>query len=159
MSGERSDHTLQPTALVHEAWVKVTDGAGEYAVSFQDAEHAIRVLTRAMRRVIVDHARSKQSLKRAGDAARETVASETVAAYERQGLDLVEFDDLLSQLAETDEQLAALVELRTIGGLTMEEAARALGISLATAERRARVARAWLERRLFEGQPGVRKSA
>lgn len=147
MAGERPDHTLQATALAHEAWMRIGIPDPGEAAPFRDAEHAVKTLTRTMRRILVDHARARSAQKRAGDAA-VGVDSSTVAAYARRGLDLVELDDLLSSLATSDEELATLVELRTIGGLSVAESARVLGVSLATAERRLAVARAWLARKL-----------
>lgn len=144
MNRERGDHTLQATALVHEAWVRLTQNAsGEY----EDTGHFLRLAARAMRNVLVDHARSRNAEKRGGGAGRKPL-DELVDALESESLDLVEVNAALERLSEVDEPLARLVELRFFAGLSIEEAARALETSTATVERRWRIARMWLRREL-----------
>ena len=142
MSRERVGHTLQPTALVHEAWVRLLGPAGTPA--FVSREHFLRTASQVMRRVLVDHARGRNALKRGGGSAQSIELDEVLDGYEAAGTDVVELDDALNELAKTDPELAKVVELRTFGGLTMDEVAAALGVSKATAERRARMARIWL---------------
>lgn len=147
MAGERSSHTLQATALVHEAWIRLlgTDGSAGSA-GFEGRAHFLRAASRVMRRVLVDHARSRNSSKRAGG--HQVPMDQLALAFEEGTGDLVDLDEALVDLGEEDPELAELVELRFFGGASMEEAARAAGVSLTTAERRWRIARAWLASRL-----------
>ncbi|QDV07742.1 RNA polymerase sigma factor [Planctomycetes bacterium Poly30] len=148
MSHERGDHTLQPTALVHEAWIRLfhrEDGAVPLQVGSRD--HLVRLVARTMRRVLVDHARAKKTAKRGGSS-RSLELDEVVARFDESGTDLVEFDDALKVLMSSDDELAQVVELKIFGGLSMEEIASVLGVSLATAERRWRVAKLWLLEKL-----------
>ena len=145
---ERPDHTLQPTALGHEAGMRLVAPDGT-TPSFADREHVLRTVARTMRRILVDHARAKRSEKRGDGRARSAGELDRIAdAFREQGSDGVELDDALAALADTDEELARIVELRTFGGLTMDETARAVGMSKATAERRWAVAKMWLSRAL-----------
>ncbi len=147
MGQERADHTLQPTALVHEAWIRLF-GTTQAPDSFRDRQHVLRVVARTMRRILVDHARARRTEKRGGGEATNIEIEGLVQAYEDQGTDLVELDDALATLSETDEELVRVIELKTFGGLSMGEIADALGVSKATAERRWQVARLWLMRAL-----------
>ena len=143
MRRERGDHTLQPTALVHEAWVRIA--GSEQAPAWNDREHFLRIAARAMRRVLVDHSRGKRAreLKESG----ERVPLDAVLdACEERAPDLEQLDEALGRLEQVDESLAQLVELRFFAGLTLAEAAGALGVSTPTAERRWRTARLWLHR-------------
>lgn len=147
MARERAAHTLQPTALVHEAWMRLLGNQveGDSGPSFNGREHFLRTAAQVMRRVLVDHARARRADKRGGQDLGERVELDQICTrFEDQGTGLIELDDALVELAATDEQLARIVELRTFGGLTMPEVASTLGVSLATAERRAKVARLWL---------------
>ncbi|MEM9799721.1 MAG: ECF-type sigma factor [Planctomycetota bacterium] len=154
MARERIGHTLQPTALVHEAWVRLL-GAEGGAKGFEGREHFLRAAAQVMRRVLVDHARARNAEKRGGGPGNAVELDDVVERFEAQGTDLVELDDALSELDRVDSELARIVELRTFGGLTMDDVARSLGVSKATAERRARVARMWLARALgFGAGPG-----
>lgn len=149
MAGERSSHTLQATALVHEAWMRLLGSEPRRLggqAGFEGRDHFLRAASRVMRRVLVDHARQRSASKRAGGA-RMPLDHLTLAFEEGTG-DLVDLDGALAELAEEDPELADLVELRFFGGASMEEAARAARVSLTTAERRWRIARAWLARRL-----------
>jgi RNA polymerase sigma factor (TIGR02999 family) len=142
MRGERAGHTLQPTALVHEAYVKLVD----QRLSWKDRAHFFGVAARAMREVLVDHARRRNARKRAAgvrvplESAQPAVATHT--------LDLIALDEALHRLANLDERQARLVELRVFAGLTVEEAGNVLDCSPATASRDYRHAEAWLRREM-----------
>jgi RNA polymerase sigma factor (TIGR02999 family) len=146
MSGERAGHTLQPTALVNEAWMRMIR---QQDVDWQDRDHFLRLAARTMRRVLVDHARARGRAKRGGDRVRCDLEGDLVSVRGDSQL-LVEFDEALAQLEAMDEQLARIVELRFFGGHTIEEAARLLGVSHGTVERGWSVARLWLARSLDE---------
>lgn len=138
---ERPDHTLQPTALVHEAYLKLAGGA---ARSFSDRGHFFRVAARAMRQVLVDHARARRTAKR-DDAAAGSLLTEPAGP----GLDdLLAVDSALEKLAAVDARQARVIELRFFAGLGIEETATALGISPATVKRDWVVARAWLQQEI-----------
>ena len=136
-------HTLQATALVHEAYLRLS-GRGP---AFEDRLHFFRVAARAMRGVLVNHARDRARLKRGGDRARVTLGLGE-SAVEGQLTDLLDLDAALDELTRKDEELARIVELRFFSGLTVDETAEVLGISTPTAERRWRVARAFLRRHM-----------
>jgi len=144
MRDQRAQHTLQPTALVHEAWLRLA-GAGDDRPRTRGQFFALAA--RAMRSVLVDHARRKGAAKRGGDA-RRLLLEDVVLRARSGGLDLVELDDALADLAEVDEQAARVVEQRFFGGLTHEEIAALAGVSLSTVERRWRLARVFLFDRL-----------
>jgi RNA polymerase sigma factor (TIGR02999 family) len=152
MRGQGADHTLQATALVHEAWMKLVDGPGRE--SWESRRHFFAVAASAMRSVLVDHARARRALKRGGTDRGRVPLDDVVDRAEESVRDVLEFDDALETLAGTDPDLAKLVELRFYAGLTMEEAAGALGVSKPTAERRWSVARALLWERLKDGGEG-----
>lgn len=142
--------SLQPTALVHEVYLRLAGGEG---VQWNDRAHFFAVASRAMRQIVVDAARRRESLKRGGA---EVLVSldDAIAADadgERRDVDVVALDRALERLAEADESQARLVELRFFGGLTLEEIAAVSNISHATVKRRWRLARAWLFRELTEG--------
>ena len=143
MAGQRGDHTLQPTALVHEAWIKLV-GQGK---EFEGREHFLAVSARAMRSILVDHARARASEKRGGALERAplTALHDTPAPEPEQVLAV---DGALERLAEFDERLARVVELRWFGGLEVAEAAAVLRVSESTLARDWRAARAWLHREL-----------
>ena len=142
LSQERAGHTLQPTALVHEAYMKLVD----QRVSWQNRAHFFAVAAQAMRRVLVDHARGHLAQKRGGAQERVTLsAAEGLAAPE---VDLIALDSALEKLAALDPRQSQIVELRYFGGLTNEETAEALGISPATVKREWTVAKAWLRKAL-----------
>ena len=140
MRGERADHTLQSSALVNEAYLRLADHKN---IDWQNRAHFFGVAAQAMRRVLVDHARSRKGLKRGGDALK-VALDDAVDVAEKQAVELVALDDALRALAAFDERKSRVVELRYFGGLTAEEAAEVLGVSLATVEREWRTARAWL---------------
>ncbi|MFQ5655061.1 MAG: sigma-70 family RNA polymerase sigma factor [Planctomycetota bacterium] len=137
---EQVGHTLQPTALVHEAYLKLVN---HHNVEFQSRRHFVAVAARAMRQVLVNHAEHRRAAKRGGGWGRVEL-DDTLSLYEDRSVDLLELDEALDRLAGLDEKQAKLVELRFFGGLTVEETARVLGLSRRTAEREWTMARAWL---------------
>ena len=151
MKGQSSDHTLQATALVHEAWMKLVDGEGQS--SWESRRHFFGLAASAMRSVLIDHARARRALKRGGSSHERVPLDDVMDRAEESVHDVLEFDEALDALAETDPDLAKLVELRFYAGLTMEAAAAALGVSKPTAERRWTVARALLWDRLRGSEP------
>lgn len=141
---ERDGHTLQPTALVHELYIRFVD---QRSVDWNDRTHFFAVAANVMRRILVDHARRRNSAKRGGSMTPVTIgAALGVAAEEK--LDVVALDVALENLEAIFPQQARIVELRFYGGLTIEETATALGISPATVSREWTMARAWLRRAL-----------
>jgi RNA polymerase sigma factor (TIGR02999 family) len=152
MRGERSGHTLDPTALVHETWLRL---AGQERVGFAQRAQFFAAAAALMRRILVDHARARRRLKRGGDAARGELADGldgVLVAFEQRAGDLLELEEALEELGAIDARLARLVELRFFAGLEMRATAEALAISLRQAERDWTLARAWLRRRLDEGR-------
>lgn len=144
MRGERPEHTLQTTAVIHEAYLKLID---QRAVDWQSRAHFFAVASQLMRRILVDHARGRAAEKRGGGALH--VALDTVAVVSSEpDTDLVALDDALERLAALDPQQARIVELRFFGGLTIDEAAAVTGISPATVKREWATAKAWLYRSL-----------
>lgn len=141
MASERDDHTLQATALVHEAYLRL---AGPGQKPWNDRAHFFRTAARAMRAVLVDHARAKRAEKRGGGAAPVELEEGALALPSDEGPDVLELDETLARLAERDEQLGKIAELHFFGGLTHEEVASTLGVSVRTVERGWRTARAWL---------------
>jgi RNA polymerase sigma factor (TIGR02999 family) len=143
MRGERRDHTLQTTALVNEAYLHLIDLS---RVRWQDRVHFFAMSARLMRRILVDHARSRQFAKRGGGA-RKLSIDEGQVTVER-GLDLVALDDALTVLAALDHRRSQVVEMRFFAGLSVDETAEALRISPETVMRDWRAAKAWLRREL-----------
>lgn len=143
LARERRNHTLQSTEIVHEAFVRLigTD------VPWQDRAHFLAVAARTMRRLLVDHARTRGREKRGGDLARVTLQPYDASA-EPVSEEMLTLDHALSALAEQDERAASVVELHHFGGLTYDEVGEALGVSAATVKRDLRVARAWLRREM-----------
>ena len=150
MQAERSGHTLQPTALVHEAFVRLI-GADD--LQFRSRLHFKAVAARAMRRVLINHARDREAIKRGGPDRAMVALDEALAEVEHRVVDVLSLDEALERLAARSERQAELVELRFFGGLTMEEAAESLGISLTTAKADWTIARAWLGRELSDQDP------
>ena len=144
MSRERPGHTLQTTALVNEAYVRLIDWKN---VRWQSRAHFFAVGAQLMRRVLVDFARDRQYLKRGGDARRVSL-SEAVALTAKRGTNLVALDEALSALAKVDERKAQVVEMRFFGGLSVEEVAEVLKVSEETVVRDWRLAKVWLRREL-----------
>ncbi len=149
---QRADHTLQPTALVHEAYAKMVkaDGAADSRDQWTSRAHFFAVAAKAMRQVLSNHARDRNAAKRGGDRRRITL-SEHVAVSNERDIDLLTLDEALAALAELDERQARIVELRFFGEVTAEEIGHVLGLSVSTVEREWRMARAWLSGRLREG--------
>lgn len=145
MAAERLDHTLEPTALVHETYLKLVRQAG---VPWQNRAHFFGVAARLMRQILVDHARVHGAQKRGGGRPRLTLDSALAAAAGRNEVELLALDGALEELSRIDEAQGRIVELRFFGGLSVAETAEALGISQATVKRDWAVARAWLFRRL-----------
>ncbi|MCI0589256.1 MAG: ECF-type sigma factor [Planctomycetes bacterium] len=144
LSRERGGHTLQPTALVHEAWLRLVD---QSQVGWKGEAHFLGVAAMAMRRVLVDHARAKKAEKRGGGRERVELDAELPLDLGEE-IDLVALDRALEELAARSERQVRVVELRFFGGLDMKKVAETLGIALRTAEEDWRVARAWLSWRL-----------
>src|SRR6185295_18307591 len=141
---ERVGHTLQTTALIHEAYVRLVD---QRNVQWQNRAHFFGIAAQLMRRILVDHARTKKRVKRGGSDVKVSLADATIAVKE-QDLDVVALDEALTRLAEIDEQQSRVVELRFFSGLTVEETAEVMGISPATVKRDWSMAKAWLHREL-----------
>jgi RNA polymerase sigma factor (TIGR02999 family) len=149
MRRERRSHTLQTEALVHEAYLRLLDGQ---PIPSESRAHFIAVAARLMRQILVDYARSHNAAKRGpGQKVELTVGIE---AARTPRTDVVALDDALAALAQRDTQQSRIVELRFFGGLTIEEAAEALGISPATVKRDWKMARAWLSREMKKGRHG-----
>jgi RNA polymerase sigma factor (TIGR02999 family) len=149
LRSERAGHTLQTTALVHEAYLKLI---GDDPRRFTDRVHFLAVAARVMRQVLVDYARSRATTKRAGDSALPPPARLRVEG--ESGIELVELLDLdlaLDGLAAEDQQLARLIEMRYFGGMTAEDTAEALGLSVHVVRHDLQLAQAWLRRRLDRG--------
>lgn len=152
MRRERSDHTLQPTALIHEAYLLLVD---QSRVEWQSRAHFFGVAARLMRNITLNHARHHRTAKRGGGmltVALDEAPEDRLARV--QAVEVLALDEALGRLAELDSQQARIVELRFFGGLTIEEAAVVLGISSATVKREWRLARAWLRRELREREDG-----
>jgi RNA polymerase sigma-70 factor, ECF subfamily len=144
LRGERPDHILQTTALVHEAYIRLIDSQN---VQWQDRAHFFAISAQLMRRILVSHARSQLAAKRGGRGYRLTLseaADLSVEPSQERDLDIVALDNALNRLAARDERKSKIVELRYFGGLSLEETAEVLGISPGTIKREWRMARAWL---------------
>ena len=151
MKQERAGHTLQPTALVNELYLKLM---GNAPVPWQDRAHFLAVASQQLRRILVDHARERRAAKRGGGAQATTLVegSSVEPPFEESLLDL---HQALDELSALDSRVAQGVELRYFGGLSEKEAAEVLGISIATLKRDWATGRAWLVNRLAWGNPGV----
>jgi RNA polymerase sigma factor (TIGR02999 family) len=142
MRSERAGHTLQATALVNEAYVRLVD----IDVAWQDRAHFFAVAARLMRRMLVDHARSHQRVKRDGGA--KVTLDRALEVPSGSTTELLTLDEALSRLAEVDQRKSDIVELHFFGGLSNDDVAEALGISRATVQRELRLAKAWLAHEL-----------
>jgi len=152
LSREEPSHTLQSTALVHEAYLRLVD---QNRVQWQNRAHFFAIAGQLIRRILVDHARRRHAGKRGG-AAPSLVLDESLAAPSSNPVDLVALDDALNDLSALDVQQARVVELRFFAGLTIAESAEALGISPTTVQREWTIARAWLYRYLhFSNNPSA----
>lgn len=143
MRRERQEHTLQATALVNEAYIRLVD----MKVSWQDRAHFFAVAARLMRRLLVDHARAHHRAKREGEAAKISL-EDAAEVSSSPALNVLAVDEALTRLAEFDPRKSEILELRYFGGLNNEEVAEALNISRATVQRDLRLAKAWLNREL-----------
>jgi RNA polymerase sigma factor (TIGR02999 family) len=149
MRGQPDGHTLQTTALVHEAYLRLVDReVGPESVVWQSRAHFFAVAARAMRSVLVDHARARRAAKRGGGRRRLEVTVAPDGADQERNIDVIALDEALGRLAEMDQRKVRLVELRFFTGLGIEDAAEVLGISPATVKREWSMARAWLRREL-----------
>ena len=137
---ERQGHTLQPTALVHEAYIRLVD---QTRVEWQNRAHFFGVAAQMMRRILVDHARGQAAEKRGGDVQKISL-DENIDVSALRASELVALDEALERLAAIDPQKGRLVELRFFGGLSVEETAEVLGVSAPTVKRQWRMAKAWL---------------
>jgi len=146
---ERPGQTLQPTALVHEAYLRLMKDRPD---RWQNRAHFCAIAAHSMRQILIEKARARGAAKRGGARPRVTLDEGLVGTDER-SIDLVALDEALERLAAIDAEQARLVELRFFGGLTVEETAEALGISPATVKRHWTVARAWLARELSGSPP------
>jgi RNA polymerase sigma factor (TIGR02999 family) len=144
---ERPGHTLQPTALVHEAYMRLVD---QRQVDWRNRAQFLGLAAEMMRRILVNHARDRRASKRGGADVRVTL-EDGIAAAAAPDPDLVALDDALRTLAEVDPRKAQIVELRYFGGLTTKEVAEVTGVSVATVERDWTTARTWLHRALSKG--------
>ena len=145
LARERPDHTLQPTAVVHEAWLKLLGDSGPDCPS---SGHFFALASKIMRSLLVDHARRQRAAKRGGDRARVTLERVDAAGGSAPPLDVLDLHGALEDLSALDEELGRLVELRFFGGLTMSAIAEVLDLPLRTVERRWTVASAWLREAL-----------
>jgi len=149
MARERPGHTLQATALVNEAYLRLIDAS---EANFQDRAHFFGMCAQLMRRILVDWARSHRSLKRGGDMLPVQLEEALVVSPESE-VDLVGLDDALKALEAVDPRKSRVVELRFFGGLSVEETAAALKVSVETVMRDWRLAKSWLRRELNPGKP------
>ena len=150
LSGERPNHTLQTTALVHEAYLKLFDGAER---RFTDEVHFLAVASRVMRQVLVDYARARAAQKRSGGVGGNLHWTASLEVKSDEGIELIELIELdaaIQALAAEDESLARLIEMRYFGGMTAEETADALGLSVHVVRHDLRFAQAWLRRKLTQ---------
>lgn len=148
---ERPDHTLQTTALVHEAYLKMVD---QREARWQNRAHFFAVAAMAMRRILVNHAKSARRIKRGGGRGRVPLDEAAVVAPEAD-VDLVALDEALTRLAAFDERKSRIVELRFFGGMSVEETAEVLAIGPATVKRDWALAKAWLLREITKGDTGA----
>ena len=146
---DRGDHTLQPTALVHEAYLRLL---GQRAVDWQNRTHFFALAARMMRRILVDYARTRAAAKRPDPTLRVTLDGDLASVAPR-GCDLLLLDEALSELAHLDARQGSFVELCYFAGLTEEEVASTMSVSRSTVARELRNAKAWLYRRMTSGRP------
>jgi RNA polymerase sigma factor (TIGR02999 family) len=148
LRSERREHTLQPTALVNEAYLKLVR---QRNIQWQNRAQFFGVAAQLMRRILVDHARANYADKRGGD--RVNVSLKNIGAFGTQPTtDVLALHDVLNRLAEIDPDQSRIVELRFFGGLTIEEAAEVMQVSHSTVEREWKIAKAWLKRELTKGE-------
>jgi RNA polymerase sigma-70 factor (ECF subfamily) len=146
---ERHGHTLQPTALVHEAYLRL---AGDNQIAWQNRAHFFGMAAQVMRHILVDHARTNQAAKRPGGAALRVTLDDRIGAAQPRDCELLLLDQALDELAQRDPRQGRIVELRYFGGLSEQEVAHVLSLSRATVTRDWQTARAWLYRRITGGR-------
>ena len=146
MRSERPDHTIEPTALIHEVYLKLVD---QRTAEWNDRMHFFAFASQLIRRILIDHARAKNATKRGGDRLRVPLAPEHALADSPE-LDLIALDEALRDLARLDERQARVVELRYFGGCTIDEIAEYLGVNSRTIDRDWTAAKAWLYTRLVD---------
>jgi len=144
---ERSDHTLQPTALVHEVYLRLTDQA---SIHWQNRAHFLGIAARMMRRILINHAIAHSAAKRGGPDAVRLQFDDALDFYQQRDVSLVAVDAALHRLEELDKRQAQIVEFRFFGGLTVEEIAKVLEIAPITVKREWATAKLWLQRELSE---------
>jgi RNA polymerase sigma factor (TIGR02999 family) len=148
LSGERSDLTLQPTALVHRAYLKLT---GQVRVPWKNRAHFFAIAATIMRRILIDDARRRNAEKRGGGI--QVTFDEEIDIVDAKPPDVLALDLALQSLARIDERKSRIIELKYFGGLTTEEISEATGLSVATVGRDLRLAHAWLQRQIGGGSP------
>lgn len=141
LRNERGSHTLQPTALVHEAYMKLVDHT---RINWQNKAHFLGMAATMMRQILIDHARKHRAGKRGGENENLSLEETIVIVSDEKSMDLIKLDEALKELAKFDEQKSKIVELRYFGGLSVEETAEVLGVSEITVKRHWRMAKAWL---------------
>lgn len=151
LAGERPGHTLNPTALVHEAYLKLLPGGGSESPELRHHSHFFAAAAEAMRRILIDHARRRGTAKRGGDGVRLDLDADHLPAADGPGSDVLAVDEALTRLAALDPPAADLVKLRYFAGLTLADAADALGLARRSADRLWAFAKAWLYRELGGG--------
>jgi len=147
MKGERKNHTLQPTALVHEAYLRLVK---RDSPNWDNRAHFLGVATQVIRRILVEHARAKKRERRGGGGVRVTLTEEALSGP-AMDMDVLALDEALNRLGEEDDTAQKVVELRFFGGMTVQETAEVLGIAVRTVHRRWAYAKAWLFRELMDG--------
>ncbi len=147
MSGERPEHTLQPTALLNEAWLRIS---GDAEVGWENRAHFFAIAARAMRQVLVDHARKRSADKRGGLLQRVTLHEDIASELAQSEFDLLDLHDAVEKLSSLDESLGRIIELRFFGGLTLDETAAVMGVSRRKVAKDWAFARVWLSRELSD---------
>lgn len=145
LNSERPDHTLQPTALIHEAYLRMI---GNNMPQWQSRAHFFGVAARLMRQILVDHARTRHATKRGGDRQKISLDDAPQVFAQVDAAELLALDDALTKLAAFDQRRSRILEMRAFGGMSVEETAQALGVSEATIKREMRLAQAWIRREL-----------
>lgn len=148
LSGERANHTLQPTALVHEAYIRLI---GQKGTEWQDRAHFFGIASRLMREILIEHARGRNRQKRGGTGKTQIAFDEALSLGDQQPLDVLAVDEAMTKLEQIDERQAKIVELKFFGGLTIEEIAEVMSISAATVKREWSIAKLLLYRLLDRG--------
>ncbi|HEY3244806.1 MAG TPA: sigma-70 family RNA polymerase sigma factor [Phycisphaerae bacterium] len=148
LSQEHPGHTLEPTALVHEVYLKLAD---QHRAKWKSRAHFLAVAAQAMRRILINHAKSRGRLKRGGPDALRVPLDDAFAAFETRAIDLEALDEALQRLAAMDSAQARIVELRFFGGLSVDETAEVLGVSPRTVHREWDLAKAWLRGEVCKG--------